>query len=197
MSDSLYKEEEIITALKSDSNQYSVPLNSFYQEGKEFFTIYVQKNKGSKSDAEDIFQDGIKHFVLNIRSGIFQHKSSIKTYLFRICRNLWLSKLRRNNKWQSIQQILTLEAKGNVYMLSPFQNEERKVLLNKALAFIPDACRQVLSLWSQGYSMKEIVQRTIYKNEMSVMKKKSICLKSLVTKVKNQPGLMRELLNHL
>lgn len=198
MSKNLYEELDIIKAITSESKQEQTEtLAVFYHETKDLFVRFIQKNNGTKEEAEDIFQEGIQHFVVNIRNGIFQQKSSPKTYLFRICRNLWLSKLRRNNKWKSIQQILSHEAKEQVYNPAPLEKKERRILLDRALSSISDACREVLSYWSQGYSMREIAQMTIYKNEQGVMKKKSICLKSLVTKVKSQPDLMKELLNHL
>lgn len=197
MSKNLYEELDIIKAVRSESNQQTEALAAFYQDAKNLFVMFIQRNNGTKDDAEDIFQEGMQHFILNIRSGIFQQKSSPKTYLFRICRNLWLSKLRRKNKWKNIQQILTQEKKEQVYHPVILEKKERRVLLDRALSSISDACKEVLSYWSQGYSMKEIAQMTIYKNEQGVMKKKSICLKSLVTKVKNQPDLMKELLNHL
>jgi len=55
----------------------------------------VQKNSGTTDDATDIFQDGLVVLHRNICNGSFREESSIKTYLFSICRNLWLKELER------------------------------------------------------------------------------------------------------
>lgn len=188
---------EIIEAIQSPNGQTNATVTTFYEETKQLFIRFMQKNNGNTADAEDLFQEGMQHLILNIRSGVFQQKSALKTYLFRICRNLWLSRLRRKNKWQDIQQVLKTETVQNNTPQILLEKTERKLLLDKALSTLSGACREVLSLWTLGYSMKEIAQKANYKNENSAKKKKSICLKTLVQQVKSQPELVKELLNHL
>lgn len=55
----------------------------------------IQKNSGTDEDATDIFQDGLLVLHRNISNGSFREESSIKTYLYSICKNLWLKELER------------------------------------------------------------------------------------------------------
>lgn len=55
----------------------------------------IQKNSGTDEDATDIFQDGLLVLHRNISNGTFREESTIKTYIYSICRNLWLKELER------------------------------------------------------------------------------------------------------
>ena len=55
----------------------------------------ILKNSGTVSDATDLFQDGLMVLHRNISNGSFRGESSLKTYLYSICKNLWLKELER------------------------------------------------------------------------------------------------------
>lgn len=58
----------------------------------------VRQNSGRSSDAKDIFQDALIIFHRRVRTEGFALTSSIGTFLFAVCRNLWRDELRRRNK---------------------------------------------------------------------------------------------------
>ncbi|MBK8498805.1 MAG: sigma-70 family RNA polymerase sigma factor [Flavobacteriales bacterium] len=58
----------------------------------------VRQNSGRSGDAKDIFQDALIIFHRRVRSEGFVLTSSIGTFLFAVCRNLWRDELRRRNK---------------------------------------------------------------------------------------------------
>lgn len=58
----------------------------------------VRQNCGHGGDAKDIFQDALIIFHRRVRSDGFVLTSSIGTFLFAVCRNLWRDELRRRNK---------------------------------------------------------------------------------------------------
>ncbi len=58
----------------------------------------VRQNSGRSGDAKDIFQDALIIFHRRVRSEDFTLTSSIGTFLFAVCRNLWRDELRRRNK---------------------------------------------------------------------------------------------------
>lgn len=59
---------------------------------------YVQKNGGTKQDAIDTFQDGLAILFYNLNTGKFREESSLNTYLFGICKNLWQKELTQRQK---------------------------------------------------------------------------------------------------
>ncbi len=58
----------------------------------------VRQNSGRAGDAKDIFQDALIIFHRRVRGDGFVLTSSISTFLFAVCRNLWRDELRRRNK---------------------------------------------------------------------------------------------------
>lgn len=58
----------------------------------------VRQNSGRSGDAKDIFQDALIIFHRRVRTESFTLTSSIGTFLFAVCRNLWREELRRRNK---------------------------------------------------------------------------------------------------
>lgn len=158
---------------------------------------FILNSGGSEQDAEDTIQEGVFRLLANVGKGAFRQDSSLKTYLFNICRNIWISQMRRQYKWREIQEALAYkdgeagDAGRDVY------EKDRQALIGEALAPLSGACRQVLRLWSQGYSMEEVARMAGYGNAASAKKKKSVCMKKLVDLLKERPQLRKELLNHI
>lgn len=59
---------------------------------------YISLNSGSKEDAEDIFQEAVLIFLSRVSNDGFLLTASIKTYIFSVCRNLWLKQLRQKSR---------------------------------------------------------------------------------------------------
>ena len=58
----------------------------------------VRQNSGRSGDAKDIFQDALIIFHRRVRGEGFELTSSIGTFLFAVCRNLWREELRRRDR---------------------------------------------------------------------------------------------------
>ncbi|MBL8002220.1 MAG: sigma-70 family RNA polymerase sigma factor [Flavobacteriales bacterium] len=58
----------------------------------------VKANSGGRDEAKDIFQDALVIFHRKARTEGFTLTSSISTFLFAICRNLWREELRRRDR---------------------------------------------------------------------------------------------------
>lgn len=67
--------------------------------------------------------------------------------------------------------------------------EDRRSGVNEILASLKDKCREVLLMWSQKYSMKEIAQAIGYSNDQVVRNKKNHCMKELKERVRNNPQI--------
>ena len=76
-----------------------------YQEYYPTIRSFISKNSGSDQDAADIFQDALIVFYDKIRDENFELSCTIKTYVYSICRNLWLKKLTRKK-----QHLITKES---------------------------------------------------------------------------------------
>ena len=187
-----YSDKAIINEIRTNGAVAEGVLAFLYKNKNWQRAIFsmVKKSGGTEEDAEDIFQEGMRRMVVNIQHNDFEGRSTLKTYHFRICRNLWTSQLRQNNRHKELQVSL----KNTASQLDPekmFQLKEQKEQINKLLHKLDDNCRQVLLFWARGYSMKEIAKEMGYKNEQVAKNRKCDCLKKLVRKVKNNPQLVK------
>jgi RNA polymerase sigma factor (sigma-70 family) len=90
-----------------------------YKRGYPVIRDLVMKNHGNLDDSQDIFQEGLAIVHNNILEGTFKEKSTIQTYLYSICRNLWMRELRRREKGRiSIQDMMyELRSDLNSYLI--------------------------------------------------------------------------------
>ncbi len=88
-------DQEIINLI--DSRKEDKALNSIY---KEYSTIEKSLISigASKDEAMDIFQEALYLFVEKVRAGGFVLSSKITTYLFSVCRYIYLNERKKQNR---------------------------------------------------------------------------------------------------
>src|ERR1044071_3727335 len=91
-----YSDQQIIAALQSD-REMDDAISFIYRNYYGLLQQYVLNNKGTKDDAADIIQETIVAFIEIVQQNKFRGESSVKSFLYSITRNLWLSELRRKN----------------------------------------------------------------------------------------------------
>jgi RNA polymerase sigma factor (sigma-70 family) len=79
---------------------------------------YVLNNNGSRDDAADVIQETIVAFIEIVEQGKFRGDSSIKSFLFAITRNVWLTELRKKRQ-RRITGIRILKKKKTYWMKEP------------------------------------------------------------------------------
>jgi RNA polymerase sigma factor (sigma-70 family) len=191
----VFTDDDLIQSIRKGGIDLEVAMRHFYEEGtyQQAFIHWLGKKGSQQEDAKDIFQDGLSHLMVNIREGKFQGKSSLKTYLFRICANLWNTKFKRSQKLAEIKSDLPLSEETAVSPEEMMLYKEQEILLSAVLSQIGKSCKKVLGLWSLSYSMNEIAQQMGYKSEGMARKKKYECFKKLMILLKDRPALMDQL----
>ena len=137
------------------------------QDNKTFLFLYnkykgqiigmVQKNNGNEADALDIFQEGLIALWTNVERGKFQvqDQSRISTYLYALCRNIWISKLRKRKIVHSIDEHPAIEGKLKVQELEEEYDKVKE--LETLLSTLGAACQKILKLfYYQKASLKDI-----------------------------------------
>lgn len=158
---------------------------------KESIEKYIRNMNGSLEDVEDIFQEGVRNFVMNIRSGRYVQQSSLRTYMTAICKNLWYSKLSRQVKLEEIKKEIHTEQSEPSIENELFLQERTKIL-KEVLSHAGEPCKKLLGLWSLGFSFKEIAVKT-GSTEGAMRKQKHDCLKKLTAWLSERPELVKEL----
>ncbi len=161
-------EEELFTRysylIKEGERKYSLP-------GDEIFNAYA---------------DAVLSVIEKIKDGSFKGLSSIKTYLYQIFHNKCVDILRKKttNK-QSVHQTVPVSER-----ISQFSDSAKSVihkliektdfeLLKQKLNELGDSCKQLLLLWADGFSDKEIAAQLTYKTADVVKTSRLRCLERL------------------
>ena len=147
----------------------------------------VTSNKGTESDATDTFQNALLILYDQIKGNRFKGKSSVKTYLFAICRNLWLKELsKKHHENSSLEQLPNL-VDDSPDLGSQINFSSKRITLSYLLEQLDDSCQEVLTdFYYRGMSIRDIAAKYALTNEDSAKNKKYRCMKKLMDLVKSK-----------
>ena len=175
---------EIIRFLRSgDTHQQEKAFRYLYRHFFGLIESLILSNVGTREDAADIFHDGLIVLFNNVKKGEFQLKSSIKTYLYSICRNLWLMKLRSGKKETPLEdKHESIQVQDDHF--KTLEVDEKKRLIVRLLQELNDDCRKILELYYfRKMKMEQIRTQLNMASEQVAKNKKSRCMKHIRTKV--------------
>lgn len=139
---------------------------------------FVTQNGGREEDAHDVFQDALVILYEHLRAGTFEQRSSLKTWLYAVCRNRWLKQLARNGRMVPLKDFEPVEP-----LAFPNENEHRTdahYRLREALTRMGGPCHKLLLLFYYfRKSMEEIAEEMNYANADTAKNQKYKCLQRL------------------
>ena len=152
-------------------------IESIYRENYGTIQTFVLNNNGSVDDARDIFQEAM--IVLYQKAGMdsFTLNCQIKTYLYSICRRLWLKRLQQLGKFstqlENLEDIIPVEADVE-------EHEKRNddfILMEQAMSKIGEPCKSLLdAYYLQKKNMQELAIEFGYTNADNAKTQKYKCL---------------------
>ena len=146
---------------------------------------FVKKNKGSEQDGKDVFQEGVIATIKNIEDNLVKPETSFESYLFNVCRYIWLNTLRsrkiQSSKQSDIEKLQDIESET---MLNIDESIEFGIY-QRNFKKLDKKCRQLLTLSFEGIPLKVIAQRLGFKNENYVKKRKHQCKEKLIKLIKD------------
>jgi RNA polymerase sigma factor (sigma-70 family) len=170
-------DNEIILGILNNSSSV---LKHLYLEYYPMILKLVINNNGDEDDAKDIYQEAIIVLHDKIKRGDFELSSKLKTFLYSVCRRLWLKKLNQRSKFS-----------GNVEDYEDFfpvdedidQYEERDKqfnMMHAALDNLGEPCKTIISdFYIHNKSMQEICEKFGYTNSDNAKTQKYKCLQRL------------------
>ena len=144
---------------------------------------WVRQNRGQESDARDIFQEALLALYKRLESGDFQLTCQLKSYLRILCRNLWLTRLRDNQKYSDVELGPGEEIAPDQLVTEQIEQSERQQLYRKHFDRLGENCRKILRLSFDKVPQKEIAQK-LNLSEAYVKKRKFLCKKQLIESIK-------------
>jgi RNA polymerase sigma factor (sigma-70 family) len=155
-------------------------VESIYKKHYNMVQTLIINNNGSNEDAKDIFQEAMIVLYEKVKSGSFELNCQLKTYVYSVCRRLWLKRLNQLQK-------LTPEVENNeevVPVEEELENHERRnadfQLMEKAMSNLGEPCKSLLeAYYLQKRSMLEIAGDFGYTNADNAKNQKYKCLMRL------------------
>ena len=168
---------ELIALLRSGTIEENMALKAIYKKHYPIVEGYVLRNSGGRQDARDVFQEGVIVLYRNIKQAKFNGESALGTYLFSICRFLWLKALKKQGGIPA--EAVEADVSFDTPLMGLLDEEHRTIVLD-LFSRLGDACKQMLLLsFYENLDMREIAQRTGFKDEQNARNKKYKCLKAL------------------
>ncbi|MCU0337988.1 MAG: sigma-70 family RNA polymerase sigma factor, partial [Sediminibacterium sp.] len=85
--------------LKGLANNDSKAIETIYKENFGVIQAFIIGNNGSLDDARDIFQEAMIALYEKAQDKSFVLTCQIKTYVYSICRRLWLKRLQQLGRY--------------------------------------------------------------------------------------------------
>lgn len=170
-----WSDESLLAAIQGGGQAREEALRRIYLLPglRETVARFVLDNGGSRTDAQDVFQEAFILFDRNLREGRFEGKSTLATYFVAIAKWRWVTIRRQQGRFQEISPA---QYEGEVE--SP-ENEtlraEHRNLLAEAMGRIGERCRELLRRYQLDYSMEEIAREMGYANAETAKKEAYRC----------------------
>ena len=179
-----------INTLKAELNEQALLKGLAQNDSKAVETLYkshftmiqhfVENNNGSFDDARDIFQEAMIALYEKVQLDSFVLTCQIKTYLFSICKHLWLKRLQQMGKYSSPLS----ENEESISIEMDMGQIEKKdaafEIMDRALNSLGEPCKSLL----EGYylnkkGMQELANEFGYTNADNAKNQKYKCLMRL------------------
>ena len=179
-----------INTLKAELNEQALLKGLAQNDSKAVETLYkshftmiqhfVENNNGSFDDARDVFQEAMIALYEKVQLDSFVLTCQIKTYLFSICKHLWLKRLQQMGKYSSPLS----ENEESISIEMDMGQIEKKdaafEIMDRALNSLGEPCKSLL----EGYylnkkGMQELANEFGYTNADNAKNQKYKCLMRL------------------
>lgn len=166
--------------LKGLANNDEKAVEAIYQQNYNMVQTLIINNNGSADDAKDIFQEAIIVLYEKVRSGTFELNCQIKTYVYSVCRRLWLKRLQQLSRYSS--PVESLEA--TVPVEEEIEEHEKRntefEMMEKAISSLGEPCKSLLeAYYLQKQNMQVIAANFGYTNADNAKNQKYKCLMRL------------------
>lgn len=172
-----YFDELIISEIR---NKNEVALRELYKTHYPMIVNLVCSNSGSEQEAKDIYQEAVIAFYDKIQQQHFKLTCKIKTYLYAVCRRLWLKRLAEKKRFpHSLDEIETFQGIDEE-MKDIGEKETEFNRMDEALGGLGEPCRSIIEdFYVRDFTMEAIREKFGYTNADNAKNQKYKCLQRL------------------
>lgn len=177
-----YTTDEIITGITERKNNV---IRYIYKTCYDSVRKLILMNKGTDEDVRDIFQEALYIIYQKITLNNFRISSSFSTYLYSVCRFMWIRELSSKQEYDDItDEFPDLMVSGSI---NPKHEQAGLKIFSRHFNELCEDCRKVLNMYFRNISMEEISEIMGYKNVQIARDKRYRCKKNLLTRIYNDP----------
>ena len=179
-------DEEIIRNLKESKTVKRKAEEDLFSKYSYFIKEGINKYSLDQEDAFNAYSDTILQAIGNVAADRFEKRSSLKTYIYRIFTNKCVDLIRKKTTNKSsvhqtapISDMLTMISDPAKTIIQQLIEKNDIELLKTKLNEIGENCKQLLSMFAEGYNDKEIAMNMEYKSADVVKTSRLRCLDKL------------------
>ncbi|HEY1056572.1 MAG TPA: sigma-70 family RNA polymerase sigma factor, partial [Emticicia sp.] len=151
--------------------------NKLYEKYQYFIDEGIKKHLIEEHESASVYSDTVLTVIEHIVNHRFEARSALKTYIFQIFSNQCVSLIRKKatNKAAPsydtvlLSEIMTVMSDSTQSIIQQIIEQEEETRLLQRLDKIGDKCKELLLLWADGHSDKEILEMLPY-NSVDVVK---------------------------
>ena len=169
----------VLSKIRSGDRTY---LRDIYEKQRPEFMLWISKYYQCDDEtAAEVYQQAFITMFYNIKDGkLTELKSSLKTYLFAIGKNLLRDQFKITQRRQEILEVAIESQELDTEIIDRYEQSDKKEVVKQLMAKIGEPCRTVLELfYFKNYAMDAIAAQMDYKTEQIAAKRKFICLKQM------------------
>ena len=178
------------TSVRTETNEQKLLEGLAQNDRKAIEAIYKQhfnmvqslilNNNGFPDDARDIFQEAMIVLYEKARSGSFELNSQLKTYLYSVCRRLWLKRLNQQQRFSpevdNLEETVPVEEDVERHE----QRNKDFLVMEQSLKSLGEPCKSLLeAYYLEKKSMVDIAADFGYTNADNAKNQKYKCLMRL------------------
>lgn len=170
-------EKELLEGLAVNDKK---AVSRIYQENFNMVQTMIINNYGSSDDAKDIFQDAMIVLFEKARSGSFELNCQLKTFVYSVCRRLWLKKLQQQNRYTSPGDSMEEVVQVDDDLEAHEQRNAEFEMMENAINHLGEPCKSLLeAYYLQKQNMQMIASKFGYTNTDNAKNQKYKCLMRL------------------
>lgn len=187
-----YLEESLLAELRKKNDS---ALRQLYHANYPMVLHMIISNSGTEAEAKDIYQEAIIHFYERIQQPDFALTCKIKTYIYAVCRKLWLQQLAARNKFARIdelEKVAPIAIGGIDEAVTDIETKEKSFAsMDQSLGKLGEPCRTILEdFYLRNLTMEEITLKFGYTNSDNTKNQKYKCLQRLKKIFQSENGAL-------
>ena len=177
LKDSIPTDSEVILGILNNSESV---LKRMYVAYFPMILQLIINNNGTADDAKDIYQEAVIILYNKIKAGDFELSSKLKTFIYSVCRRLWLKRLSHMSRFggdiSDFQDHTQVEDEVDKHNEMDLQFDK----MASALQLLGEPCKTIIEdFYIHNLSMQDICERFGYTNADNAKTQKYKCLQRL------------------